>query len=97
MLQKGVYIYEYIDDSEKFNETSLPKKETFYSCLHMQDITHDADAHTKRVCKNFQKRFRSISWFLSNTQDGYVTLFFNTQKLITNTGIIMTKIQNGHI
>ena len=24
-LRKGVYLYEYMDDSEKFNETSLPE------------------------------------------------------------------------
>ena len=38
---------------EKFNETSLPEKEDFYSHLNMEDIT-DADyAYTKRVCKDF--------------------------------------------
>ena len=63
----------------------------------MQDLTNDPDAHAKRVCKNFQKRFRNTSRFLSNTQDEYVTLFFNTQKLIRNTGIIMIKIKNSHV
>ena len=28
-LAKGVYPYEYMDAGEKFNETSLPKKEHF--------------------------------------------------------------------
>ena len=33
LLRKGVYPYEYVDDWEKFNETSLPEKEDFYySC-----------------------------------------------------------------
>ena len=31
LLRKGVYPYEYMDDWEKFNETSLPEKEDFYS------------------------------------------------------------------
>ena len=54
MLQKGVYPYEYMDDWEKFNETSLPEKEDFYSHLNMEDIT-DADyAHAKRICKDFE-------------------------------------------
>ena len=54
LLQKGVYPYEYMDDWEKFNETSLPEKEDFYSHLNMEDIT-DADyAHAKRVCKDFE-------------------------------------------
>ena len=29
LWRKGVYSYEYIDALEKFNETSLPKKEEF--------------------------------------------------------------------
>ena len=54
MLQKGVYPYEYMDDWEKFNKTSLPEKEDFYSHLNMEDIT-DADyVHAKRVCKDFE-------------------------------------------
>ena len=49
MLKKGVYCYEYMDEWEKFNETSLPEKEEFYSNLNMEDIT-DADyMHAKRV------------------------------------------------
>ena len=43
-----------MDDWEKFNETTLPEKEDFYSHLNMEDIT-DADyAHAKRVCKDFE-------------------------------------------
>ena len=54
LLQKGVYPYEYMDDWEKFNETTLPEKEDFYSHLNIEDIS-DADyAHAKRVCKDFK-------------------------------------------
>ena len=35
----GVYPYEYIDSWERFDETSLPDKEAFYSSLNMEDIT----------------------------------------------------------
>ena len=53
LSQKGFYLYEYTDDWEKFNETSLPKKQNFYShFLSIEDIT-DADyTHAKRVCKD---------------------------------------------
>ena len=52
-LQKDIYLYEYMDDWEKFNETSLPEKEDFYSHLNMEDIT-DADyVYAKKVCKDF--------------------------------------------
>ena len=39
-----------MDDWEKFNETSLPKKEDFYSYLNVGDITDANYAHEKRVC-----------------------------------------------
>ena len=42
LLRKGVYPYEYMDDWEKFNETTLPGKEEFYSNLNTEEIT---DAH----------------------------------------------------
>ena len=42
LLKNRVYPYDYMDDWEKFNETSLPGKEDFYSHLNMEDIT-DAD------------------------------------------------------
>ena len=52
MLQKGGYPYEYMEDWEKFNERSLPKKEDFCSHLNMEDITDVDYAHVKRVCRN---------------------------------------------
>ena len=54
MLRKGVYPYDYMDEREKFNETTLPEKEEFYSNLNMEDIT-DADyIHAKGVCMDVE-------------------------------------------
>ena len=39
LLRKGVYPYEYIDDWEMFNESTLPEKGEIYSKLNMEDIT----------------------------------------------------------
>ena len=56
LLRKGVYQYEYMDSWERFNETSLPDKEAFYSNLNMEDIT-DADyRYAKRVFKNLDNK-----------------------------------------
>ena len=44
-------------DWEKFNETSLPEKEDFYSQLNMEDITGADYAHEKRVCKDFEIKY----------------------------------------
>ena len=53
-MQKGVCSYKYMDGWEKLNETTLPKKEYFYSQLNVEDIS-DADcAYAKRVCKDFE-------------------------------------------
>ena len=53
-LRKGVYPYEYMNNWEKFNETSFPEQEDFYSHLNMEDTTDALYAHTKRVCKDFE-------------------------------------------
>ena len=39
---------------KKFNETSLPEKEKFYSNLNMEDITDSDDNYAKRTCKGFK-------------------------------------------
>ena len=54
LLWKGVYPYEYLNALQKFNETSLPHKEDFYSHLNMEDITEEDYAHTKSICKDFK-------------------------------------------
>ena len=54
MLRKGVDPYEYMDSWKRFDETSLPEKEDFYSDLTTEDII-DADyKHAKKVWKNFK-------------------------------------------
>ena len=52
-MRKGVYPYEYMDDWEKLNETSLSEKEDIYSHLNMEDITDAEYMHTEIVCKYF--------------------------------------------
>ena len=54
LLQKSVYPYEYKNDSELFNDKSLPEKEYFYSHLNMEDITEADYAYAKKFCKDFE-------------------------------------------
>ena len=54
LLRKGVYLYEYMDSWEKFNETSLPSKEDFYSNLNMEDIDNIDNRHGNNVFKGFK-------------------------------------------
>ena len=79
-MWKDIYPYEYINDWEKFNETSLPKKEEFYSHINMEDIADEDYAHAKRVCKNFEIKhlreyhdlyFRSDTLFLADVLENF--------------------------
>ena len=54
MLRKGVYPYEYTDNWEIFNETSLPSKESFYSNLNIEDIDDIDYRHGNNVFNKFK-------------------------------------------
>ena len=54
LLRKGVYLYEYIDNWERFNEIKLPNKESFYSNLNMENIDDIDYRHGNNVFKRFK-------------------------------------------
>ena len=54
LLRKVVYPYEYMDNWERFNETSLPNKESFYSTLNMENIDDIDYRHGNNVFKRFK-------------------------------------------
>ena len=54
LLRKGVYPYEYMDNWERFDETSLPDKESFYSSLNMENIDDIDYRHGNNVFKKFK-------------------------------------------
>ena len=66
LLRKRVYPYEYMDKWVRFNETSSPDKESFYSSLNMENIG-DIDY---RHCNNVFKKFKLKS--LGEYHDLYV-------------------------
>ena len=49
LLRKGIYPYEYMDDWDRFNETSLPLKEEFYSSLSLSNISDKEYEYAKKV------------------------------------------------
>ena len=56
LLRKGVCPYEYLDSWGRFNETSLPDKEAFYSNLNMEDITDVDYKQAKRIFRNLSNQ-----------------------------------------
>ena len=54
LLRKGVYPYEYLDNWERFDKTSLPNKESFHSNLNMENIDDIDYRHGNNVFKRFK-------------------------------------------
>jgi len=57
MKKKGVYPYDYMDGFSRFDETSLPKREDFYSILNDTDISEDDYKHAQEVWDAFIIRY----------------------------------------
>ena len=53
LLRKGVYLFEYFDEWDKFNEKVLPGKESYYSNLTLENISETDYAHANNVFKKF--------------------------------------------
>ncbi|XP_065675465.1 uncharacterized protein LOC136091685 [Hydra vulgaris] len=59
LLRKGVYPYDWVDSINRFNETQLPPKESFFSKLNNGDINDDDYSHAQNVWHEFNcKKFR---------------------------------------
>ena len=54
LLRKGVYPCEYMDSWERFNETKLPDKKSFYSELNLEDISDKDYLHAQKVWDVFE-------------------------------------------
>ena len=53
MISKGIYPYDYIDNYEKLNKTSLPPIEAFYSKLSNSDCNSEDYAKAQNVWIHF--------------------------------------------
>ena len=72
LLRKGVYPYEYRDSWQRFDETSLPNKEAFYSNLNRKDITNVDYRHGKTV----------FEYLINKTLGDYHDLYFQSDTLL---------------
>ena len=50
LLRKAVYPYEYMDSWERFDETSLPHKEAFYSNLNIKNTLQILTTGMQKEC-----------------------------------------------
>ena len=54
LLKKGVYPYEYMNSMDRFDKTSIPSIEKFYSKLQKKDINENEYKHVKKVWDVFK-------------------------------------------
>ena len=54
LLRKGVYPYDYMDSEERFKETTLPKREDFFSRLYQQECSQKDHDHALNVWNEFK-------------------------------------------
>ena len=54
LLKKAVYPHEYMDSIDRFNETTLPNIEKFYSKIQQKHISKDDYNHAKKVLDMFE-------------------------------------------
>ena len=86
LLRKGVYPYKYMDNWERFNEISLPSKESFYSSLNMKDIDDIDYTHGNNVFNKFK---------LNNLGD-YHDLYVQSETLLLAVGLKEYEIDPAH-
>ena len=55
-LRKGVYPYEYMNNFDRFEETTIPPKEAFYSNLNLSDVSNRDYQHALKVFKALECR-----------------------------------------
>ena len=53
LIRKGIYPYEYMDSWDRFNETSLPSRDKFYSNLYMSGVGDSEYDHARKVWREF--------------------------------------------
>ena len=56
LIRKDAYPYEYMDGWKKFEETSLPPKDAFYSRLNMKGISDQDYEHAQQVWNTMEKK-----------------------------------------
>ena len=81
LLRKGVYPYKYMDNWERFEETSLPNKESFYSSLNMENIDDIDYRHGNNVFKRFKKINENIMLYMYKAILYYLLMYLKTLEI----------------
>ena len=82
LLRKGFYPYGYMDNWERFDETSLPDKESFYSSLNMENIDDIDYRHGNNAFKKFKlKNLGEYYDFTCKVTHYYLLMYLKTLEI----------------
>ena len=54
LTKKGIYPYDYFNNTKKYNEQKLPNKEEFFNKIYNKNISDDVYNHAKNVFEKFE-------------------------------------------
>ena len=94
LLRKGVDPYEYMDNWERFNETSLPNKESLYSNLNMENIEDIDYRHGNNVFKRF--KLKNLGEYHDLYVQGDTLLLADVFENIRNTCLKVYELDPAH-
>ena len=94
LLRKGVYPYEYMDNWERFDETSLPNKDSFYSNLNMEHIDDIDYRHGNNVFKRF--KLKNLGEYRDLYVQSDTLLLADVFENLTNTCIKVYELDPAH-
>ena len=83
MRCKVVYPYEYMDGWEKFEDTSLPLKDAFYSRVNMKGISDQDHEHAQQVRNTMEKK--TLGWYHDTYLKTNVSLLADVFETFRNT------------
>ena len=83
LLRKGFFPYEYMDNSERFDETSLPDKESFYCNINIEIIDDIDYTHGNNVFKRFKiKNFGEYHDLYVQSNTCYLLMYLKTLEIL---------------
>ena len=94
MIRKSVYPYEHMEGWKKFEETSLPSKDAFYSKLNMKGISDEDHEHAKQVWNIMEEKTRGCYHDTYLRTD--VLLLANVSETIRYTCLSHYKLDPAH-
>ena len=94
LLRKVVYPYEYMDNWARFDETSLPNKEYFYSKLNMENIDDIDYRHGNNVFKRF--KLKNLGEYHDLCVQGDTLLLADVFENFRNTCIKVYELDPAH-